>query len=67
MDLNKLREVANIIEEETINIDAEEAQAEKNAKLEEMKQKGRRYDPKKIKKKAAAKVSTYLSVFLKIV
>ena len=43
MDLNKLREVANIIEEETINIDAEEAQKEKNAKLEEMKQKGRRY------------------------
>ena len=57
LDLNKLREVANIIEEETIQFDAEEANKEKNAKLEEMKQKGRRYDPKKIKKKAAAKVS----------
>ena len=44
------------MEEETIAINAEEAQKGQNDKLEEMKQKGRRYDPKKIKKKAAAKV-----------
>ena len=56
LDLNKLREVAAIMEEETIAINAEEAQKGQNDKLEEMKQKGRRYDPKKIKKKAAAKV-----------